>query len=355
MMNLRSQCLLAVCIYTATPILVAQETHVSRLATYNLGTPTFFSTLEGWASGGEDSLWRTSDGGRIWTRVNGPNLPGTQNQVRGVFFQSVQDVWLLASSSLPEPSRPPLFIATHDAGKTWGSESLPEQPSFEVESLLKGPGERLWLGGATVGTYSNSVERPECPQRIRGVGLVPTIFSRSTRTSEWRQSELGLRSGCPVSLIQFADEQRGIAVAGRSILFTTDSGDHWQRSAVETTPKTTSLGTPVSVQMRGNEGWIGCDRGEILRSTDGGANWLQVTEAGQIWSDAVGFGQWGHVYFPQSDVGFTLGGDGELFQSRDRGRSWSRLAIPGRVVALSCIEHQCWVVSSGTLYRIDAR
>jgi photosystem II stability/assembly factor-like uncharacterized protein len=354
-MTMRSRCLLIACICTSGAIPAAPQTRVLPVAKYNLGTPVFFSTLDGWATGREDSLWRTTDGGRIWTRVDGPTLPGVQKQVLGVFFQSVRDVWLLAGSPFFEPSVPPVLAATHDAGKTWGPESLPQQPFFAVESLLEGPGERLWLGGAIAGPHNSSLERRECPPRSSEVSRVPAIFSRSTPTSDWRQNELGLRNGCPVSLLQFADKQRGIAVAGKSILFTTDSGEHWHRSAVKAIKPAASLGTPVSVQMRGNEGWIGCDRGEILRSMDGGANWLQVTEAGEIWSDAVGFGQWGYVYFPEPEVGFTLGGDGELFQSRDRGRSWSLVSTPGRVVALSCVEHQCWAVGGGTLYRIDAR
>jgi photosystem II stability/assembly factor-like uncharacterized protein len=165
---------------------------------------------------------------------------------------------------------------------------------------------------------------------------------------------LPIRNGCPVSMIHFIDDRRGIAIAGSAIMFTADGGKHWGRGSVRSsTNSDIPISHPVSIEFRGGEGWIGCDRGEILNTIDGGEHWQRIVQAGTIWAKAVGFGAWGTTYFIGHDIGFTLGGDGELFESRDRGRTWSKIATPERIVGLSCAQEQCWLVSTDKLYHIE--
>ena len=134
-------------------------------------------------------------------------------------------------------------------------------------------------------------------------------------------------------------------------MFSQDGGRHWLRSVIQSPAQ---IHTPVSLELRGREGWIGCDFGEVLHTLDGGRNWKQIVRTGAVWSKAHGFGTWGAVYFTSAEVGFALGGDGELFETRDHGATWSKVAVPERIVDLSCVENFCWLTGEAGLYRLQA-
>lgn len=190
----------------------------------------------------------------------------------------------------------------------------------------------------------------DCPQRVKGLTWSPIIYFRSAPGSAWEEQPIPVKNGCPVSTIRFLDKLRGIAIAGGAIMFSEDGGKHWKRSVIR---PSTKIRPPVSVQFRGREGWISCDYGEILHTVDGGQLWEEIVAAGAIWSKARDFGSWGAVYFTSAEIGFTLGGDGELFMTRDHGKTWSKIATPERIVNLSCAGDQCWLIGSDKLYRID--
>ena len=137
-------------------------------------------------------------------------------------------------------------------------------------------------------------------------------------------------------------------------MFTRDAGKHWRRSALQLPRIPAQFRRLVaSVQFRGDEVWIGCENGEILNSTDGGEHLTIAAAEATIWARARGFGGWGEAYFVSHAIGFTLGGDGELFETRDHARTWKKVATPERVTGLSCVEGQCWAWGDGKLFLID--
>ena len=75
--------------------------------------------------------------------------------------------------------------------------------------------------------------------------------------------------------------------------------------------------------------------------------------AGAIWQRSFGFGTWGRVYFTDARAGFTLGGDGELFETGDSGATWVKTSAPERIVGLACEGSSCWAVGETKLYRIE--
>ena len=135
----------------------------------------------------------------------------------------------------------------------------------------------------------------------------PALFYRMSSAAPWEQVKLPVENGCPVSIIHFVDDNRGIVVAGKAILFTRDGGLHWTRSAAK------GFSRPANLQFSRDEASIGCEDGEILRSPDGGEHWDVATKAGTISSGPAGFGTWGYVYFHRSD--------GRVYP-RCRGKFW---------------------------------
>lgn len=336
-------------------LFVTAAPRITRMTELRLGHPAFFKQ-DGWAVSGP-SLFRTVDGGWNWkpVKINGGGRE-TSADIRGTYFASAKAAWitLAQGDQLGDRLGPAsAFVSTHDGGATWRAESLPNVEWF-FESFFgtgdpKGP---LWLGGQVSHQGDAPAEDMDCPQRVKGFTWTPAIYFRSVPGSAWEEQPIPVQNGCPVSTIRFLDNLRGIAIAGTAIVFSEDGGKHWKRSVIRASTK---VHPPVSVQFRGREGWIGCDHGEILHTVDGGQHWEEIVAAGAIWSKARGFGSWGAVYFMSAEAGFMLGGDGELFMTRDHAKTWSKIATPERIINLSCAGNQCWLISSDKLYRIEER
>jgi photosystem II stability/assembly factor-like uncharacterized protein len=340
----------------ATAALLSAQSRVLSVTRLEHGTPTFFSDREGWAPGSGEAIWRTVDGGQTWSRINIGNAVdiGPRAELRGPYFQSASEVWAVRATGgdLPWSSTRSL-TATFDGGKTWKKESVPAAGGT-LESLFSGgQGGPLWLGGIKAYDSDGPAKELDCPQRVLGTVLVPVVFFRATPNSAWEQQRLPFGNGCPFSTMTFLDRERGVAIAGMAIMFTTDQGRHWQRSIVRGSPGSVPTSPPLSLSFRDNDGWIGCDHGEILNSTDGGETWQEFAKPGTIWSRARGFGMWGATFFTGRNTGFNLGGDGELFETRDRGETWRKVDVPERMTGLSCSRNRCWVVSAEELYRIE--
>ena len=347
--------LLMLCLILTAPLMNG-EPRLVPIATYKLGAPSFFSNTEGWASGPENSLWRTKDGGRTWTEIKGGFEAGdSRSEVHGGYFQSAVEAWLLLAKPDDLLDSKQRLVVTYDGGLTWKQESLPSV-HWTGESLFsRGPKGSLWLGGENSRRGDSPVEGMDCPQRVKGITAVPVLFSRISPGAGWEQRELPVQNGCPVTMLQFGDGRRGVAIAGSAIMFTADGGKRWMKSVVLSSGKSAPISRPVSLQLRDGEGWIGCDNGEILHTTDGGEHWHEAVEPGAIWSKGGGFGTWGRVYFTGPDVGFTLGASGEPFETSNRAKTWIKIATPERIVGLSCAMNQCWFLSNDKLYGIQER
>lgn len=74
---------------------------------------------------------------------------------------------------------------------------------------------------------------------------------------------------------------------------------------------------------------------------DGGEYWDQIVSAGSLWSKGRGLFFWGATYFTGPDTGFTLGGEAQVFETRDRGKTWTKLLIADRITHLWCVEGRC--------------
>lgn len=334
---------------------VTAAPRITALVEMRVGKPTLFNRQEGWAISGP-SLLRTVDGGSTWKPVK-IIIGGreTSGEIRGTYFVSASTAWVTLAHHDGLRDRlglSPEFVATHDGGATWRAESLPKAEWF-FDSLFAtaDPNGPIWLGGQVSQEGDAPVGRMECPQRVKGFTWRSAIYFRPAPGLPWEEQRTPAQNGCPVSIIRFLDKLRGVAIAGTAIMFSDDEGQHWQPSAIRSSGK---IRSPVNLQFRSREGWIGCDYGEILHTVDGGRHWDEIVKPGAIWSRARGFGAWGAVHFTSAASGFTLGGGGELFETDDGGRTWTKVALSERIVNFSCAESVCLLASDEKLYRLEA-
>jgi len=324
---------------------------VVAITTWKESLPTVLDSKEAWAAGRDGrELFHTADGGATWQEV--PVAIGAPRDVELLppYFVSSKAAFVPFRKIRITDTSPSGLASTHDGGLTWGLESFPAG-DFEMFTLAgdKGYDGRLWLGGGEEALFDQSAEHDNCMEAAEGVGTAPVIYFRPSREVGWRRQALPLRNGCPVTLIQVSEGLRAVAVAGNSIIFSRDAGQHWQVSAVQSVARV----EPISLQLLGDLGWIANKDGRILETADCGEHWREIPGTADLRVRPAGFGNWGEVYFTSPDVGFTLRGEGLLFESRDRGRTWLKVAVPRDATYLTCGTGRCWLMGYETLYRVE--
>lgn len=120
----------------------------------------------------------------------------------------------------------------------------------------------------------------------------------------------------PLTSVDFKDESTGLVCGHNQIWRTTNGGDNW--SAVFTGNDAISLeevrwaSNQVAVAVGlGQDG----SKGLILRSTDGGQSWTQVSNTiASIFTD---------VYFVNENTGYLCGGNTRILKTTNGGASWT--------------------------------
>jgi photosystem II stability/assembly factor-like uncharacterized protein len=153
--------------------------------------------------------------------------------------------------------------------------------------------------------------------------------------------------------VYFLDQNRGwVAGSNGTLLATNDGGRTWKR-----------LHLPSEDNLRdvyfANEqsGWLVCERDifklkmndeprtYLLRTDDGGLNWVRVTLAGfDVNARLV------RAVFSDGNHGWAFGESGAVFATRDGGASWARQALPTTHLVLGGAfvdEAHGWLVGAG--------
>jgi|GEM_PF-1666275 len=106
----------------------------------------------------------------------------------------------------------------------------------------------------------------------------------------------------------FLDDRYAWYVTRREIFFSNDGGVFWM-------PLNTFQGDSVNTVffLSTQVGYVGGDRGTILKTTNGGANWTDVSVAGV---DVNG------LWFVDENIGFVAGDEGVFFKTVNGGATW---------------------------------
>jgi len=210
----------------------AGETWVSQVSTYTL--PLYgiaFTSSETGYLAGSINIKKTTNGGNNWVDVYTSN----QNEIFGdIFFTNVNTGYAVGSYGK--------LLKTINAGSSWNSSTIPN-----------------------AGTFLNSIFFVN-----DNTGYVVGGESKSLKTTDagttWEV--MNITSGfLNLNNIYFNDINTGYASHGTGIFKTTNGGTAWFQ-----------LNTPAggynNVQFRNNYGYAIAGDGKIIKSIDGGSNWI---------------------------------------------------------------------------------
>jgi photosystem II stability/assembly factor-like uncharacterized protein len=191
-------------------------------------------------------------------------------------------------------------------------------------------------------------------QTLWSAGHGGVILRSADGGEQWSLAQ-GQADGADVLLsIRVEPDGRGLAVGGFGIaLATADGGTTWQaRTLLEGEAGERHLNR-LFVSPAGT--WlIAAEAGQVLRSTDRGANWAAVKTpyAGSLWSGLALRGE------PGKGVVLAGGMRGNIVRSSDDGASWTHLPVPGAGsltgATLAADDRPVFVGVDGTVVQGDA-
>lgn len=322
---------------------------------------SFTTASEGWAAGsvpGQNAatVLQTMDGGRNWTPIG--HFP---HPVEALSFPSAASGWAVAGGSL--------YHST-DGGKNWAAtgQAASDVVFTGMESgWILVPGNHPVIERTTDGGKAWSGTAYPC-----GPSLGLTSISATSAENAWA----------------LCTDLAGAGMEAKAVYATTDAGRSWTTLASATNLQNPGKPSPSGLLQVGyayvltftspQDGWIlcawGAGGGLILRTTDGGKTWTEVTglpyvqaaqavafptsstgylaygnqDAMGIWTTADGGQSWTHSWPPApkdvlaaaGDVVFGLGegtgGSRIPMRSTDGGTTWTALStLPGNVSSIT--------------------
>jgi photosystem II stability/assembly factor-like uncharacterized protein len=302
------------------------ESHLSGVSTY------FLSSNEAWflapvapSTTAAATLYRTSDSGRTWSASSAPF------GMAGLFFLNAQEGWAIIQDHQALTSATRLF-ATQDGGKTWTS--VHQVPGIYNE----GPGQLPRLSWLNRPVFLNSNEGWIGGSSAQSDGDVP-FYTTQNGGETWQMIDLGLRQQYPgrnifVSspLFSTADPSQGTlpvlvssdgSQANRQWIFfaTQDGGERWQaRDPVHVEQGAALFSAPSSQDL------FVLDGDQISISQDGGENWQRsASDLNQV---RLGSGNEAGIFaiqFVNRRTGWAWGIDRSrfyLYRTHDAGKNW---------------------------------
>jgi photosystem II stability/assembly factor-like uncharacterized protein len=289
----------------------------------------FFSNQVGWVAvsnmNAPPAVWRTSDGGKTWTKVLLDSEPGTDASF--VHFTDADHGWIMARGSGAAGSEAVDVHQTTDGGTRWTKiSSTPSSPdttgtlawngnktgiSFRdnLTGWVTGRGHQhpdrpasAWLYRTDDGGRSwkpQSLSIPKGFQSAQAVITKPPVFFGSegvlpvvlfnVESQKWDAAFYQTRDGgdtwsfttavrysSPDFVYQFLDAKHGWVTDGQQLSVTSDGGQRW----TTVSPNISIKGTSELDFVTNETGWAiivdptNGDHVQLLKTTDGGHTWM---------------------------------------------------------------------------------
>jgi photosystem II stability/assembly factor-like uncharacterized protein len=225
---------------------------------------SFVDATYGWAAtcpGGTTTIWRTTDGARSWVTLD--TTPDTAGVcLRALSFVDRTHGFVSAS---PVDAKPTVY-RTADGGATWSSSTLPDPPGFQTA-----PGFAL---------NAHAVVQLGTTDYVTAYGLQPDggkayVFKSTDGGGSWVFAADVPNISVSVAFVT-ASRWLQVIAPGQSVE-TTDAGKSWHAYVSDY-----SQAAPVTPQVVFADSSVGYAtvRGEIQRTTDGGAHWTRIKTPG---------------------------------------------------------------------------
>lgn len=231
------------------------------------GNPVYFATSElGWTTAGPlgDQLYRSTDGGRNWSRqfVSADTASaGSVVRYQLPVFDNPRDGVLPVVVNSETDARVAYYV-TADGGESWQSAvSVPIEPGVAggARIPLSVLSSRRWLqasasgGGRMLDVADGQVITARANRDGRAADIV--ALDMATPASGWAE----LRSG---TCAQLADGQR-LCTRQAALLHTGDGGQTWQPLALPSASGTTAPQTPAETKLAAGQGFDACTPGTL--------------------------------------------------------------------------------------------
>jgi photosystem II stability/assembly factor-like uncharacterized protein len=220
-------------------------------------------------------------------------MMGLRDRAFSVHFVDEKKGWIVGAFGL--------CLKTEDGGMGWQRVTISDEDSFKDVFFV---GESGWM-----------------------VGERGAIFHTNDGGRSWKKQTTDVVQA--LLSVFFVDENKGFTVGGDgTILKTGDAGSSWEIVDMEwmsIIPEALMDIGVVSINLyevffpSETLGFIVGDSGTILRTTDGGKEWVlvQLADVPPIFS----------VYFKNDREGFAVGYHGYFLKTEDGGSSWNRQKI----------------------------
>ena len=219
------------------------------------GSPTFIDRDHGWftvrAAGGATTLYRTLDGGATWERASSGQPLGP------MAFANADDGWATHG-------RKRTLLATTDGGTSWKQVVTPV-PAGDVarfQVVAHGDFVVVWSGTHITGSqYRTFFDVSDDGGRTWALRNGPAGFELPTGAENYFSA---------------TDATHWQLVSGPELRVTADGGRTWQTRPDLPLAKNENLEFPISFPTV-DVGWIITAQGKMLRTSDGGYTWADVT------------------------------------------------------------------------------
>jgi photosystem II stability/assembly factor-like uncharacterized protein len=154
---------------------------------------------------------------------------------------------------------------------------------------------------------------------------LPALFLLLLATLAWgtEYTPLTVPTKADITKIVFPDRLNGWAVtATGQVLSTFDGGKTWKAKQVTNRPIT-------DIQFRGKQGYLTGERGLVMKTTDGGASWQDISLNIKFNFSGVGILDDTSTIIIGTDQNSMAKTVGVSFQTWDRGKTWKKKPFLG--------------------------
>ncbi len=275
------------------------EYHTYTSCTFDFCAGSFLNDSVGWAVGSDAKVFKTTDGGATWINQSTPEAGET---FYGVSFVDSATGWIAGTGGT--------ILHTVDGGANWTAQTSGIIVAFREISALDS--QNAWVVGN---------------------------LGKIRRTTDGGATWVGVASGVTADLYgcHFRSNSRGWACGSGRILFW--DGTSW---VTQTTGVSSDLQDVCFVDD--NVGWAVGDEAVILKTIDGGQNWVHQTAPAGVDTYFKG------VCFVDSLEGWIVGLVGTIIHTTDGGASWE-VQNSGTVCGVLCVDfvdsETGWAVGGG--------